>query len=107
MPTHLGANPQSMVRLERVSASDSKKDSNENDTKRQQEIAQYVSEMILELRNLARTGQLYEVMVALEYAYYEAFSKANQVKVPAGEVEHIRRLERAAAESEASQNGEW
>jgi hypothetical protein len=59
---------------------------------RQRDTAEYISEMILELRNLARANQLYTVMVPLEYAYYEAFTVANRVEVPPGEIERIKEL---------------
>jgi hypothetical protein len=67
---------------------------------RQRDAAEYISEMILELRNLARVHQLYTVMVPLEYAYYEAFSVANRVEVPEGEVERIKELGKIAQELE-------
>jgi hypothetical protein len=67
---------------------------------RQRDAAEYISEMILELRNLARVHQLYTVMVPLEYAYYEAFSVANRVQVPEGEVERIKELSKASQEME-------
>lgn len=67
---------------------------------RQRDTAEYISELILELRNLARAHQLYTVMVPLEYAYYEAFSVANRVEVPPGEIERIKELTKAAQELE-------
>ena len=67
---------------------------------RQRDTAEYISEMILELRNLARVHQLYTVMVPLEYAYYEAFSAANRVEIPDGEIERIKELSRASQELE-------
>jgi hypothetical protein len=67
---------------------------------RQRDTAEYISEMILELRNLARASQLYTVMVPLEYAYYEAFTVANRVEVPPGEIERIRELSKASKEIE-------
>lgn len=62
---------------------------------RQRETAEYLADMILELRNLARSVQLHAVMVPLEFAYYEAFGAANRVEVPPGEAERIRKLARA------------
>jgi hypothetical protein len=56
--------------------------------------------MILELRNLARSQQLYTITVPLEYAYYEAFTAANRVDVPPGEIERIRELSRTSQELE-------
>lgn len=67
-------------------------------TRQQRETAQYVADMILELRNMAKALKLYTVTVPLEYAYYEAFSVANRVSAPAGEIERIRELSRAAEE---------
>ncbi len=78
-------------------------DSSQMLNQKQRETAQYVSDMALELRNLARSAKLYQVMVPLEYAYYEAYSMANRVHVPQGEIDHIRDLEKASAESEADQ----
>jgi hypothetical protein len=72
------------------------KESGEVQTIRQRDTAQYISDMILELRNLAKAAKLFQVMVPLEYAYYEAFSAANRVEAPAEELEHIRELARAA-----------
>lgn len=63
---------------------------------RQRHTAEYISEMILELRNLARANQLYTVMVPLEYAYYEAFTVANRVEVPPGEIERLKELSKAS-----------
>jgi len=57
--------------------------------------------MALELRNLARSVNLFQVMVPLEYAYYEAYAMANRVDVPQAEIERIRALEKASVESEA------
>ena len=65
---------------------------------RQRDTAEYLADMILELRNLARSAKLYTVMVPLEYAYYEAFGVANKVEVPAAEVERIRQLAKAGEE---------
>lgn len=63
---------------------------------RQRDTAQYISDMILELRNMAKSNRLFQVMVPLEYAYYEAFSFANRVEVPPEEAERMRELTRAA-----------
>ena len=67
-----------------------------NPTDRQRDTAQYIADMILELRNMARAAKLFAVMVPLEYAYYEAFSMANRVAVPLIEIERLRKLEAAA-----------
>ena len=66
----------------------------------QRDTAEYLSEMILELRNLARANQLYTVMVPLEFAYYEAFGVANRVDIPKSELERIKELSKASEELE-------
>lgn len=63
---------------------------------RQRDAAEYIAEMVLELRNLARNQRLYTVMVPLEYAYYEAFGVAHRVDVPEGEIQRIRELSKAS-----------
>lgn len=65
---------------------------------RQRETAEYLCDMILELRNLARSVQLHTVMVPLEFAYYEAFGVAHKVDVPPAEIERIKRLSKASQE---------
>jgi hypothetical protein len=67
---------------------------------RQRETAEYLADMILELRNLARGAKLHMVMVPLEYAYYEAFGAAHRVDVPEAEIERIKRLTRASEDAE-------
>lgn len=67
----------------------------------QRETAQYVADMVLELRNMAKAVRLFNVTVPLEYAYYEAFSVANRVEVPPEEITRIRELERQAQENAA------
>lgn len=80
------------------------KDGAGTDTRRlsaqQRETAQYVADMILELRNMSKAAKLFTVTVPLEYAYYEAFSKANQVIPPQQEVDRLNELAKAAQESE-------
>lgn len=71
----------------------------------QHETAQYVADMILELRNMAKAAKLFTVMVPLEYAYYEAFSRANRVSVPPEEIERLRDLAQAAKETETAATG--
>ena len=63
---------------------------------RQRDTAEYLADMILELRNLARSVGLHTVMVPLEFAYYESFGVAHRVEVPKGEIERIRQLSKAA-----------
>lgn len=72
---------------------------------RQRETAEYLADMILELRNLARAHQLYTVMVPLEYAYYEAFGVANRVDIPQSEIERIRELSKVSQQMEQPPQG--
>ena len=65
---------------------------------RQKETAQYIADMILELRNMAKSVRLFQVMVPLEYAYYEAFGIANRVDVPPGEADRLREISLATEE---------
>lgn len=64
----------------------------------QKETAQYITDMVLELRNLARTAELKTLSGLLEIAFYEAFSLANKVDIPPAEVERLKALEAAAKE---------
>ena len=70
-------------------------------TAQQRDTAQYVADMILEMRNMAKAARLFTITVPLEYAYYEAFSIANRVEVPPEELERLKRLAKLAQESEA------
>jgi hypothetical protein len=66
----------------------------------ERDTAQYVADMILELRNMAKSAKLFKVMVPLEFAYYEAFAIANKVNVPREEIERLNALAKAAREFE-------
>lgn len=72
----------------------------------QREIAQYIADMILELRNMARSAKLYKIMVPLEFAYYEAFSVANRVNIPKAELERLQALAKAAEKYEPPASAE-
>lgn len=60
------------------------------------ETAQYISEMTLELRNLAKAHNMVALQGLLEVAYYEAFTAAAQIELPEGELEHLQVLSRAS-----------
>jgi hypothetical protein len=62
----------------------------------QRETAQYITDMVLELRNLARSAELKALSGLLEIAFYEGFSLANKVDIPQVEVERLKALEAAA-----------
>jgi hypothetical protein len=68
----------------------------------QRQTAEYLVDIILELRNLARMSKLYTVMVPLEYAYYEAFGIANRVEVSPEEVERIKTLSKIGEQYDQS-----
>jgi hypothetical protein len=66
----------------------------------QRETADYVCDMVLELRNAVLACQLTELAEVLKQAYYKAYSVSHHAEVPTAEVEHIRALEKASEESE-------
>jgi hypothetical protein len=65
------------------------------------ETAQYIADMLLELRNMAKTAGLKNLQGFLEVSYYEAFSSANRAPIPEGEAE---RLERMAADAKKAES---
>ena len=60
------------------------------------ETAQYIADMVLELRNMAKAVELFTLQGLLEVTFYEAFSAANQVIIPEGEIERLRELSKAS-----------
>jgi hypothetical protein len=66
------------------------------------ETAQYIADMLLELRNLAKSAGLKNLQGFLEVSYYEAFSSANRSPIPTGEVE---RLEQMSADARKAESG--
>jgi hypothetical protein len=60
------------------------------------QAAQYIADMTLELRNLAKANKLLTLQGLLEVAFYEAFGAAVQKEIPEGEAEHLRMLSRAS-----------
>jgi hypothetical protein len=59
------------------------------------ETAQYIADMVLELRNMAKSSEHKTLQGLLEVSFYEAFSAANRVEIPAEELEHLRELSKA------------
>jgi hypothetical protein len=59
---------------------------------KQLETAQYIADMLLELRNLARSSGLPTLLGLLEITFCEAFSIANKVVIPEAELEKLRRI---------------
>jgi hypothetical protein len=75
---------------------------NLNDGLSRRATAQYTADMLLELRNLAKASGHKTLQGILEIAYYEAYSVANRVEPPPGEVEYLEQLSRQAAGSAAT-----
>ena len=71
-----------------------------NSTKDDQDIemAQYIADMLLEMRNMAKSAGLITLLGLLELSFCEAFSIANKVKIPDGEIEKLKRLAQAVNE---------
>jgi hypothetical protein len=59
---------------------------------RETDTANYIADMILELRNLAKNCDLKTLQGLLEISYYEAFSCANKIEIPPGEERFIHEL---------------
>ena len=93
--TKIAAEPTRTDRIDETQSPDAGK---LNTVDQQRQTAQYMADMILELRNVAKAARLFTVAVPLEYAYYEAFAAANRVEVPEKEAERLREIERAARE---------
>ena len=60
------------------------------------ETAQYIADMVLELRNMAKSLGMKTLQGLLEVSLYEAFSVANKIIILEGEIEHLRELSRAS-----------
>ena len=60
------------------------------------ETAQYIADLSLEMRNLAKSCNMLTLQGLLEVAYYEAFTLATDIQVPPGEAEHLAELSRAS-----------
>lgn len=65
------------------------------------QTAQYIADMLLELRNMAKTAGLKNLQGFLEVSYYEAFSSANRSPIPNGEVERLEEMSADAKKAEA------
>ena len=70
--------------------------SNHKTTPDTRETAQYIADMVLELRNMAKSTEMKTLQGLLEVSFYEAFSVADKVLIPDGEIEHLRELSRAS-----------
>ncbi len=58
----------------------------------ERDMANYISDMILELRNLAKGAHMATLQGLLEISYYEAYTIAHKINMPAGEIEHLDRM---------------
>jgi hypothetical protein len=95
--THIEPGQPSYTRkLRTVSNVQSRASEAESNAAKGKEIARYVAEMVLELRNLARSAKLDRLMVPLESAFYEASAIADAVSIPAAELDRLRELRKAA-----------
>lgn len=56
------------------------------------QTAQYIADMVLELRNMAKSEGFGTLQGLLEMAYYEAFTVAHKIELPAGEEEYLESL---------------
>ncbi len=56
------------------------------------ESAQYIADMILELRNLAKASEFTTLQGLLEISYYEAFTAANRIRIPNDEDAFLHEL---------------
>jgi hypothetical protein len=63
---------------------------------RERELAQYMADMLLEMRNLAKGAGFSTLLSLLEISYCEAFALANKVEIPEGEAEKLKELSRAS-----------
>ena len=66
------------------------------------EAAQYIADMILELRSIAKSGSMEVLQGLLEISYYEAFTVANPVRVPDNAAEHLNDLGKDARRHSAA-----
>jgi hypothetical protein len=53
-------------------------------------MANYIADMILQMRNLAKGAHMTTLQGLLEISYYEAYSAANKISVPVGELQHLQ-----------------
>jgi hypothetical protein len=82
--------------LDRFSHESARQQTTEDRIARRKDLANYIADMILELRNMAKANNMPTLLGLLEVSFYEAFSIANQVEIPAEELEKLRELSRAA-----------
>lgn len=64
---------------------------------KERELANYMADMLLEMRNLAKNNGFDTLLSFLEIAYCEAFAVANKVEVPAGEMDRLANMSKLAS----------
>lgn len=74
--------------------------SNYRDSSNPSETAQYIADMLLELRNLAKAADLKPLQGLLELGYYEAYSTAHRAPIPEGEAERLEQMGEDARKAE-------
>ena len=69
-----------------------------NQTKKldRKETAQYIADMVLELRNLAKAVDIKSLQDLLELCFYDAFATANRVEISESELQRLQELSRAS-----------
>ncbi len=60
------------------------------------QTAQYIADMALEMRNLAKGQGMVSLQGLLEVAYYEAFTASTELKIPEGEQERLSQMSKAS-----------
>lgn len=60
------------------------------------DTANYIADMVLEMRNMAKAAGLTTLLGLLEVTFYEAFSVANRVEIPEAELNRLRNLAKLA-----------
>lgn len=63
----------------------------------EKDVAQYIADMVLELRNLAKAFEYKTLQGLLEVTYYEAFGMAHKVDIPEGEEQRLNDMGQDAA----------
>jgi hypothetical protein len=58
------------------------------------ETAKYLTDLLLEMRNIANRSEMKFLTYLLEMAYYEAFSIANKVDLAPSDMEKLREISR-------------
>jgi hypothetical protein len=66
------------------------------------EAAEYIADVAMELRNVAKSAQLQTLQGLLEAAYYEAYESAHPAKPTREDIEYLRELETASRKAQAS-----